>query len=215
MRRLCNGRHMIINAIITNAVTNALHASFLLLYFIGAIVHYLKKDNTFSLLMVLFFLTLLILKILGVYVHYQPATTEISSAWIAISLLIIMLNYLIVQAIKIPDASRAFVVFLSILFSFLFIIHNGDFIYLAIPETLVYLIMAFYTKSVLRIGFIVSFCSNIVWIVLRSAENYWIGHVILPEYRYDNDIYHLLLIVSTFILYKSFSYGYARPYAHM
>lgn len=45
---------MVWDATTTNAISNAVHAFFLLLYLIGACIHYFKKDHTFSLLIVFF-----------------------------------------------------------------------------------------------------------------------------------------------------------------
>lgn len=199
---------MVVNAILTNAVSNALHASFLFIYFIGALIHYFKKDHTFSLLIVFFFLTLFILKILGVYVHYYDANAVLPPAWIAISLLTIMLNYLVVQAMEMPEFSRMLVVFLSIVSSFLFIVNGGSFAYIALPLMIIYLIAAYYSRAMLRWGFVMVVISNIIWIVSRYIENHIAGHEISAAYRYDNDVYHLLLIISTFIIYKAIAQGY-------
>lgn len=198
---------MVWDATITNALSNATHAFFLLLYLIGAIIHYLKKDHTFSLLIVLFFLNLFVLKVLGVYVHYYPSHLHLPPTWIAISLLVIMLNYLLVQAMQMPDISRVIVVFLSILFTFLFLTHDGNYIYIALPVMVVYLIATYYSQAKVRIGFAMVVVSNILWIATRHIENYIAGHEIPLEYRYDNDVYHILLILSTYVVYKGIAEG--------
>ncbi|HFD2281721.1 TPA: hypothetical protein ACF2P6_002328, partial [Legionella pneumophila] len=184
---------MVWDATTTNAISNAAHALFLLLYLIGACIHYLKKDHTFSLLIVFFFLNLLVLKVLGVYVHYYPSHLHLPPAWIAISLLVIMLNYLLVQSMQMPDLCRVIVVFLSIVFTYLFLTHDGNYTYIALPVILVCLIAAYYSQAKVRIGFVMVVISNLIWIVTRHIENYLTGHEIPLEYRYDNDIYHILL----------------------
>jgi len=201
---------MELNANFTNAISNALHASFLFLYFVGAFIHYLKKNRNFSFLIALFFLTLFILKILGVYVHYYNSEAILPPAWIAISLLTILLNYLVVHAMDMPETSRVSVLFLSITSSFLFVTHGGGFIFIALPIMLVYLIAAYYSQSKLRYSFLMVVASNIVWILAREIANYITGHEIPIAWRYDNDLYHLMLIISTFMIYKSISKGYWR-----
>jgi hypothetical protein len=199
---------MIYDATFTNAISNALHSFFLFFYFCGAVVHYRKGNSSFSLLIVLYFLTLFFLKVLGIYVHYYNVDTALTNSWIAISLLTIMLNYLLVEAMKMPETARIIVLFLSIGSSFLFMTHNGDFIYIALPVLLVYLIAACYSASMTRTGFVMVVIANVVWILTRTAENHFAGHEIAAGYRYDNDIYHLLLIISTFIIYKSIVKGH-------
>lgn len=202
------GRYrMVWDATITNAISNVAHAFFLLLYLIGACIHYFKKDHTFSLLIVFFFLNLLVLKVLGVYVHYYPSHLHLPPAWIAISLLVIMLNYLLVQSMQMPDLCRVIVVFLSIIFIYLFLTHDGNYTYIAIPVILVYLIAAYYSQAKVRIGFVMVVISNLIWIVTRHIANYLTGHEIPIEYRYDNDIYHILLILSTYVIYKGIAEG--------
>ncbi len=191
----------------TNAISNAVHAFFLLLYLISACIHYFKKDDTFSLLIVFFFLILLVLKVLGVYVHYYPSHLYLPPAWIAISLLVIMLNYLLVQSMQMPDLCRVIVVFLSIIFTYLFLTHDGNYTYIALPVILVYLIAAYYSQAKVRIGFVMVVISNLIWIVTRHIANYLTGHEIPIEYRYDNDIYHILLILSTYVIYKGIAEG--------
>ncbi|HIG0328960.1 TPA: hypothetical protein ACX87D_002872 [Legionella pneumophila] len=201
---------MVWDATTTNTISNAAHALFLLLYLIGACIHYLKKDHTFSLLIVLFFLNILVLKVLGVYVHYYPSHLHLPPAWIAISLLVIMLNYLLVQSMQMPDICRVIVVFLSIVFTYLFLTHDGNYTYIAFPVILVYLIAAYYSQAKVRIGFVMVVISNVIWIVTRHIQNYIAGHEIPVEYRYDNDVYHIFLILSTYVIYRGIAEGQWR-----
>ncbi len=91
------------DAILTNSLTNALHAIFLFIYFAFALANYLKKEKTFPLSVVLFFLTLFLLKAIGTYVHYKTSPDAIPPGWIAISLLTIMLNYFLTLALTMSD----------------------------------------------------------------------------------------------------------------
>jgi hypothetical protein len=202
---------MIINAIITNTISNTLHASFLLIYLVSGMIHYLKKDNTFSLTLILMIFTMFILKCLGIYVHYYDSGHILSPAWVAISLLTIMLNYFIIESIKMDMITKILVMFLSVGFSFLFLTYyQGVFIYLSLAMIFSYIITSYYLKSLARVSFLMIIGSNIIWITLRVVGYCIMGHNIDPIYRYDNDVYHLLLIISTFVLYKSITKGYWR-----
>ena len=66
---------------------------------------------------------------------------------------------------------------------------------------------AYFSQARVRLGFLMIAGANVVWILARQIENRHSGHEIPIEYRYDNDIYHLLLIVSTFVLYKAIARG--------
>ena len=198
---------MVINALFTNSVTNALHAFFLFVYFIGALIHFIKKDSTFSLLIVLFFFTTFILKLLGIYVHYY-AIDNISPPWIAIALLTILLNYFVVQSMQMPNLARIVIVVLTTACAYLFIINNADFIYIALPLIITYLTCAYYAPGMARWGFVMIVLSNILWIAARTIENHIAGHEITMSDRYDNDVYHILLIISTFVIYKAIAKGH-------
>ena len=199
------GKHIMISATFTNAITNGLHAFFLFLYFAGALTRNLRKDGTFSFMLTLFFLTLFVMKLLGVYVHYYPAL-GIPPPWVAISLLTIMLNYLVTHAMEMPSMARIGVVFLSVFSAFMFI-SRGGFLYIALSVLAVYLICACYSRAWVRTGFLMIAGSNVAWILARQIGNWFLGHQVPIECRYDNDIYHLLLIGSTFVLYKGIARG--------
>ena len=195
------------NAETTNAFTNALHALFLFLYLTGSIKHYLCNSERFTGSIVVFFLILFVLKLMGVYVHYYPSKESLSRAWIAISLLVILLNYVIVHAMETPEFFRGFAVLISLIFTFLFIVNEGDFVYLALPLILIYLAAAYYSRGLLRLGFLLVVTSNVVWIAAREIASSWIGYELPVHLRFDNDLYHLMLIGSTFIIYQAILRG--------
>jgi hypothetical protein len=192
----------------TNALTNALHAMFLFLYLTGSTKHYLRNSKHFTGWIVTFFLILFVLKVMGVYVHYYPSDGEISNVWIAISLLIVFLNYAVVHGMDTPNIFRGFAVLISLLFSFLFIVNGGSFVYLALPLTLIYLAAAYYSRGLLRLGFLLVVASNVIWITAREIASFWIGYELPVHLRFDNDLYHLMLIVSTLIIYQAILRGY-------
>jgi hypothetical protein len=156
-------------------------------------------------MLALFFLTLFVLKLLGVYVHYYPAP-GIPPPWVAISLLTIMLNYLVTHAMEMPSKARIGAVFLSVFSAFMFI-SRGGFLYIAMSVLAVDLICACYSRAWVRAGFLMIAGSNAAWILARQIGNWFLGHQVSIECRYDNDIYHLLLIGSTFVLYKGIARG--------
>jgi hypothetical protein len=208
-----------LTASMTNVITNFLHASFLLVYAISSLIYLLRKDLRFSLFIVLFFFGAFVLKIMGVYVHYTQTTEHIILAWILISFLVILNNYFISQGMQMPDNARILIMVISVLFSFLFVVkginrHAADiasminFTYIALSIVMIYCIAAYYSNSMLRTGFILIVLSNIIWITVRNIVNHLIGQEIPAQYQYDNDFYHLLLIISTTIIYVAIIKGY-------
>ena len=192
----------------TNALTNALHATFLFLYLTGSTKHYLRNNERFTGSIVAFFLILFSLKLMGVYVHYYPSKEGISHVWIAISLLVVFLNYILVHGMETPVIFRSFAVLISLVFSFLFMVNGGSFIYLALPLILIYLAVAYYSRGLLRLGFLLVVTSNVIWIAAREISSFWVGYELPVHLRYDNDLYHLMLIASTFIIYQAILRGY-------
>jgi hypothetical protein len=77
---------------------------------------------------------------------------------------------------------------------------NIKYMYIAGAAAFVYLMVAALTCGELRIGFILIVASNIAWILLEKVPY-------LFERRYHNDIYHVALIISTFVLYHSIATG--------
>jgi len=196
----------------TNALTNALHAIFLFLYLIGSAKHYLGNNRNFTGWIVTFFLILFVLKLMGVYVHYYPTIGGLSNVWIAISLLVVFLNYVVIHGMDAPNIFRGFAVLISLIFSFLFIVNGGGFVYLALPLTLIYLAAAYYSRGLLRLGFLLVAASNVIWITAREIASFWIGYELPVQLRFDNDLYHLMLIASTLIIYQAILRGYwANP----
>ncbi|ASQ46799.1 hypothetical protein [Legionella clemsonensis] len=193
-------------AMTTNAWTNALHALFLFSYFLIAAVQWAKGNHKFTIYIVTFFLTILILKLLGVWVHYAFDRSYILKIWIVISLGVIFLNYCLIHAIKISDPVRIIVLLISLMFTF-FYLNQHNFLYIALSVIFIYSLTAFYSKGLVRTGFIAVVVSNIVWIGLREGANAILGYELPIQYRYDNDLYHILLIVSTYIIFIAIMRG--------
>ena len=86
-------------------------------------------------------------------------------------------------------------------------VNGGSFVYLALPLILIYLAAAYYSRGLLRLGFLLVVTSNVVWIAAREIASSWIGYELPVHLRFDNDLYHLMLIGSTFIIYQAILRG--------
>lgn len=202
------------NAEITNALTNLLHAFFLFAYFMLALQHRIKdatKNSTpqlFSTTIVLFFFTIFIMKLMAVYIHYAPETNLALDMWVFVALGFGFMTSLLTLSFAMNNNTRILMIFLSYILIGLFITRQQNFLYLAMFLILLNGYFAIKTKKMLRYGFLMMIFANVVWYSLRL----WISHLLkLPEvpyaFRYDNDVYHLLLILGTFMIYKGFARG--------
>jgi hypothetical protein len=120
------------------------------------------------------------------------------------------MNYVVLHAIKAPVAYRVGAVAFFVASSSLSLVVGADFIYLAVPMAVVSFLAAYHSVSTLRTGFIASGVSNLVWIASRKVTAWYIGGEVPVGYRYDNDIYHFCLIISTFVIYKAVAQGDLR-----
>lgn len=189
-------------AITTNTWTNAFHALFLLFYFLIAVIQWLKGNEKFTIYIVSFFLTIFILKMLGVWVHYASGQAYTAQIWVTIGLGVVFLNYCLIHAIDISGPIRIAVMFISLAFTY-FYLSQQNFLYIALSVIFIYSLAAFYSKGLVRTGFVAVVVSNIIWIGLREGVNAMLGYELPVQYRYDNDLYHILLICSTYIIFVS------------
>lgn len=197
------------SAILTNTMTSGLLVIVFFSCFLGALIHRLRGNSYFTRLIVIVFFTLFMLTIMSSLAHFYTdrlPTDLLNHLWIAIGVGIVFLNYSLVYAIKIPDSIRILVVLMSLMFLYFFVIFN-EYFFIALSIIFCYTLAAIYSYQSTRVAFIAIIVSNLIWIILREGANYELGYTLPPMYRYDNDIYHLLLIVSTFMLYKSIKEG--------
>lgn len=199
----------------TNALTNALHALCLFLYFLGAVRHRRRGSDRFSESIVYLFLLLFVLKVMGVYVHYTPHSVSVKYVWGVISVGLIFLNYVMLHTIAAPIACRVGAIAFFITSSSLSLLIGADYIYLAVPLAVISFAAAHFSYSTLRLGFIASGISNLVWIGSRKITAWYLGEQVPVAYRYDNDVYHILLIISTFMIYKAVAQGDLRRTVQM
>jgi len=199
-----------INATITNGITNTLHAGFLLTYFILVTVQYFKLRITpqrFPGLIVCFFLLLFLMKLMAIYVHVFPFNTFATKMWVVITMEFIFANFLLLEIYGLSVFYKFFIMLFTLLCSILFLTNNQNFIYLAVMIIVSNAFFAIFSQKILRYGFIMVIISNLVWVGLRSFGSYLLGYELPVDYRYDNDVYHVLLVISTFMLYKGFVKG--------
>lgn len=199
------------NAEFTNALSNGLHALALFIYFSAARRARNRGEERFTRSVVGFFFLLFLLKVLGVYVHYDPESPAVKVAWTVVGVGVILMHYLLLKilgfALRWRLAGVAFAIACSVPS---FVWYNFDF--LAVEILVFHLVAAFASQGLLRLGFLGVVGSALFWIVARKGTEAWIGHELSTEYRYDNDLFHFLLIASTFIVYKAFAKGEGLPH---
>ena len=189
-----------------NSFTNFLHALALGTYATLVFVEMQAGNELYTSLIFYLFFLLFVLKILGVLVHLpriEQGITARNILWTAIALGVLVLNVVTLQALHLPT----FIVVVGTILTsvsvavFLYILRTRvRYVPIALSLLFVYLLAAIFTCGLLRIGFILVVASNLIWILLARVPY-------LYERAYHNDIYHLALIVSTFVLYHSVSLG--------
>src|SRR5438034_7386638 len=116
------------SAIITNSITNALHATVLLVYFLLTLYLYIKGKRSTSedgakiksFFLVAFFFALFVDKMLGVLVHYlvnQISDSSILMLWKVICVVTFLLNYFVLYSMEMPNKIRRCGMFISLIFS--------------------------------------------------------------------------------------------------
>lgn len=189
-----------------NSFTNFLHAVALATY---ALLVYagIHAGNAFytPAIFILFFL-LFVLKVLGVLVHVpsiERTTLVRNVLWISIAIGVVALNFATLHALHMPRGIIALGMGGTLISvgAFLFILRKSvRYAPIAFSLIFVYLLAAFVTCGLLRIGFILVVASNVLWVVLARVPY-------LRRHAYHNDLYHLALIVSTFVLYRAVALG--------
>jgi len=189
-----------------NSFTNFLHALALGTYATLVYVGMQAGNTLYTWLIFLLFVLLFVLKILGVVVHLPRIEKEIAVrtiVWTGIALGVLVLNVVTLQALHLHTmvvAAGTIGTAVSVVV-FLYILRTRvRYVPIALSLFFVYLLAAFYTCGLLRVGFFLVVASNLLWILLARVP-------FLYERAYHNDIYHLALIVSTFVLYHSVSLG--------
>ena len=189
-----------LEATLTNAITNALHAAFLLAYFLGAMrVRFPRAVCG------LFFL-LFVVKIMGVYVHYAPETPGAARLWAIIALSTLVMNFIVLREAGVGKNLTLVVLGICAGAVAVFLLGVEDFSYIALPTALVFGVAAAHAPggSKLRLGLAMVVVSNLFWFAARKVGELVAGGEVPIAFRYDNDLYHFVLIASTFIIYQGF-----------
>lgn len=194
----------------TNAITNGLHATCLLIYLAAALRARLRGNPRFTEIVVGFFLLTFCLKVMGVFVHYAPESDGVRETWIGIGAGVVLLNYLILQALRFPVSFRVGGLLFSLGCTAL-VAASGRFNFIAVEIAVINLAAALYCRGLMRVGFAGVVIANIAWLVAREGTGAWLGHEVPSEWRYDNDLYHFMLIASTFLIFKAFARGDGLP----
>lgn len=192
---------------LTNAITDTILAIYVFLCIVHASWKNVEGNKKYSMFIIAFLAALFVSLSLGALSHFFPNNPVYEKSFkLGFGYSVILVNYTLVNAIKIPDSMRL----LSVIFSLIFIYLNNiymDYIFVAISLLLTFLIAAYYSHGYARLGLVGIIVSNILVILVRMAINAYLGYELPKGYRYDNDIYHLLLVLSFYFLYKSISRG--------
>ncbi len=194
------------HAEVTNALTNALHAICLLVYFLASWRAKWSGCSSYSRLVVGFFFLTFVLKVMGVFVHYRPDSQAAGVVWVVVGAGVVVLHYLIMAAVGLPGRLRVVgLLFCAGTGALALALRGFDLVSIQILG--INLAAALWCRGLLRIGFLGVALSNVCWLVVRRGAEAWIGGELPTAYRYDNDLYHFMLIASTFIIYKAFARG--------
>lgn len=124
--------------------------------------------------------------------------------WIIISLVLIALNMVTLLALNAEPEIFISGTVVSFIFCSLYIrslfTSTGDYYLIAIAMAFMHLLCAFITTENLRIAWLCLLACNILWIFLSKIP-------FLLRHKFHNDIYHLTLIASTYLLYTTISAG--------
>jgi hypothetical protein len=198
-----------LSAIVTNTITDACLTIFLLYVFIASLAQHLLGNKKFTRHIVLFFFTVLVIGLFATLAHYLTNKGDpelLHHVWLAISAAVVYLNYSVIYSIKTPDAVKMMVMFISLLCLYFFNI-TMQFVFIALSMVFIYFFAAVYSQKLTRIGFLAIVISNVLWIVVRKGINYELGYALPVQYRYDNDVYHVLIMFSVYLIYKSIKEG--------
>jgi hypothetical protein len=199
------------SAILTNSFTNALHACFLLIYFILVSKQY-KLGKIKSILVVFLFFIFFVEKVLGAIAHYflfSLSPAAIMSIWIVISFNAVLLTYFLLYSLDIPNVWRRSALVACAILNLIFCVDtyfgSSHYGLLALSGVITFSTAIFFTHRLTRLGFICIICANVFWIIARLVISTFFIDIERGNewYRYDNDVYHIFLIISTYIVYLS------------
>ena len=203
-----------------NSITNAIHFLALISYTILGL-HYCQQQNSrWRLSIVFFFGILAIGKLAGVIAHLPPENwpsylPEMLSGqyrliWNFIAIQIFFGIGVTLFLMPVPRLIGRLCIIASLLLSVCSILKQS-FLFLSLSQILTVLICIHSTHDYLRLSWCGVLVSNIIWIVIKYGLLFFLLHIsidtIKHDYAFYNDIYHIMLIISTFYLFKSVEQG--------
>lgn len=189
-----------------NSFTNFLHALALGVYASLVYVGLHVGNTLYTPAIFATFFLLFLLKVLGVAVHLPSVERNIpvrNALWVFIALGVPLLALVTLYALHVSLIIVALGVGVALVSVgvFLYVLRTRvQYVPLALSMALVYLLAALLTCGLLRVGFLLVVFSNLVWLALARVSY-------LEQNKYHNDIYHVMLIVSTYVLYYSVELG--------
>ena len=153
------------------------------------------------------FALLFVIKIFGIIVHIpriENNKEKHNFFWIIISILIIFLNYTTLKSINtniyLVIAGTGIVGLLVSLYIKSLFNSGGKLYLIAAAFTIVHSLCAIVTRGQLSLAWFYLLMSNLLWIVFSKIPY-------LHKHKYHNDIYHFMLIASTYYLYSTIESG--------
>ena len=195
-------RHML------NSITNLMHAVALTTYTILIGRALALGEEHFTVWIFVTFFIVMIVKYLGMIVHLPVVDLHDRrhhTFWIAISIAVIFMNAFTLLAIQahagIVIAGTAITGGLCGYYMHtLFRPDRGNFAFVALAMVIEYGLCAALTTGPVRFAWVCLIASNALWVALKQVKA-------LSERKLHNDIYHLLLIGSSYLLYDSITSG--------
>ncbi len=153
------------------------------------------------------FAFLFVIKIFGIIVHVPKIENNRDKHnffWVIISILVIFLNYVTLKSINTNSilvfTGTGIVAILSSLYIRSLFNSGGKFYLIASAFTIVHSLCAIVTRGQLSLAWFYLLMSNLLWIVFSKIS-------FLHKNKYHNDIYHFMLIGSTYYLYSTIESG--------
>lgn len=191
----------------TNSITNAMHAAALAVYTCLVYRGLVNNEPFYNIWIFLLFLTVFILKLIGVLVHIPSIEKDRfrhNLLWIIITVLVVELNFVTLVAVNAPGAVLAAGMLATVILCLLYvrslIISTGNFFWIAGAMAFMHILCAVITEDVLRAAWICLMLSSLLWIALSRVP-------FMLRHKFHNDVYHLALIASTYLLYTTVSTG--------
>ena len=191
----------------TNSITNAMHAAALSIYTYLVYQGLINDKPHYTIWIFLLFLIILILKLIGVLVHIpriEKDRKRHNFFWVIISVLVIVLNIVTLMSINsgwiLFAAGMSVTSVLCVMYVRSLFTGTGSFLWIAAAMAFMHILCASVTHDMLRVSWICLMASSILWIALSRVP-------FLLRHKFHNDIYHLTLIASTYLLYTTVPTG--------